>query len=97
VFARLNVARKCPKSDNWVVTYKGRSTVGDKWRFEYAWRVKRTVTGDQLKLEVLAEATEWVIEGTIKDASDPYHPAKSDKDWFKTSTFAPPPPPPNTP
>jgi hypothetical protein len=139
VFARLNVAKKFPKSDNWVVTYKGRSTVGDKWQFDveaervkkdgstefrslfvtaqippaeadllaqekakhgrpdaYAWRVKRTVTGDQLKLEVLAEATEWVIEGTIKDASGPYHPAQSDKDWFKTSTFAPPPPP-NTP
>jgi hypothetical protein len=33
-FARLNVAKKFPKSDNWVVTYKGRSTVGDKWQFD---------------------------------------------------------------
>jgi hypothetical protein len=63
----------------------------------YKWRVKQTVTGDQLKMEVLAEATEWVIEGTIKDASGPYHPAQTDKDWYKTSTFAPPPPPPKKP
>jgi hypothetical protein len=64
----------------------------------YTWRVKKTVTGNELKLEVIAEATEWVIEGTIKDASGPYHPAQTDKDWYRTSTFAPPPPaPPKTP
>lgn len=137
VLARLNTAQKFPKSAGWAVTYKGRTTVGGKFRFDveaervlkdgrtefqtlfinadipptedalidqekakhgrpdaYKWRVKRTVTGTELKLEVLAEATEWVIEGTIKDASGPYHPAQSDKDWFKTSTFAPPAPPP---
>jgi hypothetical protein len=59
----------------------------------YKWRVKRTVDGTQLKLEVIAEATEWVIEGTIKDASGPYHPAQTDKDWYRTSTYAPAPPP----
>jgi len=63
----------------------------------YKWRVQRTVTGNELKLEVIAEATEWVIEGTIKDASGPYHPAQTAKDWYRTSTFAPPPPPPPTP
>ena len=57
------------------------------------WRVKRTVTGTALKLEVIAERTEWVIDGTIKDASGPFHPSQSDKDWYSTSTYAPPPPP----
>ena len=136
VLARLKTAQKFPKSAGWVVTYKGRTRVGDKYNYDveaervlkdgstefqtmfinadvppsetslidqekakhgrpdaYKWRVKKTVTGDQLKLEVIAEATEWVIEGTIKDASGPYHPAQTDKDWYKTSTFAPPPPP----
>ena len=60
------------------------------------WRVKPTVTGSALKLEVIAERTEWVIDGTIKDASGPFHPGQSDKDWYSTSTFAPPPPPPAT-
>jgi hypothetical protein len=58
------------------------------------WRVKRTENGADLKLEVIAERTEWVIDGTIEDASGPYHPAAGDKDWFKTSTYAPPPPSP---
>ena len=56
-------------------------------------RVKRTLAGQQLTLEVLAERTEWVIDGTIKDASGPFHPGQGDKDWYTTSTFAPPPPP----
>jgi hypothetical protein len=58
----------------------------------YKWRVQRTVEGSKLKLEVIPERTEWVIEGTIEDASGPFHPAQSDKDWYRTSTFAPPPP-----
>ena len=62
------------------------------------WRVKRTVTGTALKLEVVAERTEWVIDGTIKDAAGPFHPKPGDKDWLTTSTYAPPPPaPPPTP
>jgi hypothetical protein len=140
VLARLETAKKFPKSAGWVVTYKGRTTVGDKYRYDveaervhkdgstefqtlfitadvpptetalidqekakhgrpdaYKWRVKRSVDGTQLKLEVIAEATEWVIEGTIRDASGPYHPAQSEKDWYKTSTFAPPTPPPAKP
>ena len=43
---------------------------------------------------MIAKATEWVIEGMIRDASGPYHSAQSDTDWYKTSTFAPPSPPP---
>ena len=135
VFARLNVAKKFPKSAKWVVTYRGRTTVGDMWQFDvvaeqvlpdgstefqelsvtapippsdsdlidqekakhgrpdaYRWRVARTVARGRLKLEVIAEATEWVIAGTIRDASGPYRPPQSDAAWYGTSTYAPPPP-----
>jgi hypothetical protein len=137
VLARIGANAKWPKEQGWTVTYQGRETVGDKYRFNVEaervkrdgstvmetfnimvqippdenalidqekakhgrpdackWRVKRTVTGTNLKLEVIAERTEWVIEGTIRDASGPFHPGQSDKDWYKTSTYAPPPPPP---
>jgi hypothetical protein len=136
VLARVGADKKWPKSQKWTVTYKGRETVGDKWKFNVEaeqikpdgstvmqtvnimvqippdetalieqekakhgrpdackWRVKRTVSGTSLKLEVIAERTEWVIDGTIKDATGPYHPSQSSKDWYTTSTYAPPPPP----
>jgi hypothetical protein len=136
VFARMSVATKYPKAAGWVVTYNGRTTVGDEYKYEiqaervkkdgsteiktefitvkippddtamierekakhgrpdaYAWSVKRTVAAGSLKLEVRAERTEWIVEGTIKDASGAYHPAESNRDWYKTSTFAPAPAP----
>ena len=136
VLARIGASQKWPASQKWVVTYTGRETVDDKWKYNVRaervnadgsttfeekflhvkippeesalidqekakhgrpgavnWRVKRTVTGTTLKLEVIAERTEWTIAGTIKDASGPYHPAQSDKSWFTTSTYAPPAPP----
>jgi hypothetical protein len=136
VLARIGADKKWPKSEKWTVTYKGRETVGDKYKFNVEaerikpdgstviqtfgittpippeetalieqekakhgrpdavkWRVKRTVSGASLKLEVIAERTEWIIDGTIKDAAGPYHPGQGDKDWYKTSTYAPPPPP----
>ncbi|MRX43498.1 hypothetical protein [Agromyces kandeliae] len=34
VFARLGTNRMFPARRGWVVTYKGRTTVGDNWRFE---------------------------------------------------------------
>ena len=136
VLARVGADKKWPKSEKWTVTYKGRETVGDKYKFNVEaervkpdgstvlqtfnimvqipldetallaeekakhgrpdavkWRVKRTVSGTALKLEVIAERTEWVIAGTIKDAAGPYHPSQASKDWYTTSTYAPPAPP----
>jgi hypothetical protein len=136
VLLRIGAKTKWPKDQNWTVTYLGRETVGDKYKFNVEaervkpdggtvkqtygittpippeesalieqekakhgrpdackWRVKRTVDGSALKLEVIAERTEWVIAGTIKDASGPYHPGQASKDWYTTSTYAPPPPP----
>jgi hypothetical protein len=141
VLARIEASKKWPKAQKWTVSYQGRETVGDMYKFNVHaerilpdggtafedahimakippddatliaqekakhgrpdavnWRVKRTVAGTQLKLEVVAERTEWVIDGTIKDAAGPYHPKAGDKDWYTTSTYAPPPPaPPPTP
>ena len=34
VFARIGTAKLFPTKDGWVVTYKGRTTVGDMWQFE---------------------------------------------------------------
>ena len=140
VLARIEASKKFPKDQKWVVSYKGRETVGTKYRYSVKaerptpqgtemqtvnleaeippeesaliaehkakhgrpqacnWRVKRTVSGTQLQLDVIAERTEWVIDGTIKDAAGPYHPAQNDPGWYTTSTYAPPaPPPPATP
>jgi hypothetical protein len=139
VLARIGAKTKWPKAQGWTVSYRGRETVGDKYKFNVdaervtpdgstvkqtfnietaippeesalidqekakhgrpdacKWRVKRTVDGSNLKLEVIAERTEWVIDGTIKDATGPYHPGQTSKDWYTTSTYAPPPPPPAT-
>jgi hypothetical protein len=62
-----------------------------------AWRVKKEPQGDDVKLTVLAERTEWFINGTVEDAKGPIAPAETDADWYTTSTFAPPPPPPKKP
>jgi hypothetical protein len=136
VLARIEASKKWPKSQKWVVSYQGRETVGDMYKFNVHaervtpdggtafedahimakippddatliaqekakhgrpdavnWRVKRTPAGTALKLEVIAERTEWVIDGTIKDAAGPFHPKPGDKDWLTTSTYTPPPPP----
>ena len=57
------------------------------------WRVKHGGAPGDLELTVLAERTEWFINGTIEDAKGPIAPAQTDADWYTTSTFAPPPKP----
>lgn len=58
------------------------------------WRVKHGGAPGDLELTVLAERSEWFIDGTIEDAKGPIAPDETDTDFYKTSTFAPPPPKP---
>jgi hypothetical protein len=55
VFARVGTDKLFPAKAGWVVTYKGRTTVNDKWRFEVqADRVTPTKSETQTKIIVTA-------------------------------------------